>query len=550
MKIKMIFSVILCLLITGTAYAAPQGFSADIKYDYGSRQIEISGKFENSEEKDDKIVTVQILKSGSFETLSASSDLNSLIMYLDQQKTIDGKYKFVVEYGGTVDTGEYPARLVTTGISKPYDFTVSIVDKDEYKGAIDLINEKARANDFDGFCDALEESLDTLSFKFDLTDDFDFSSMSNYYDYVCKNPLSYDKSDENIIVFKTYAVISELNQNNLEDITLYIGILNISSDVKESYTDFASSETVKKHITKNLSGKKIKNIEELENVFKEALILSAARYGDGYGDLKNMVEKYGDAMEISAVSDKDVYRELLGKEYTKTSFVKAYKNASGSDSNSEKRHSTSSGGGLGGVQYTVDNEKTTSGEVKNTAIAVKFNDIDGVAWASEAIYYLSDNGIVNGNGNGLFKPNDVVTREQFVKMLVEAMGCGSKAYEKNNFADADDNAWYTKYVNIAYENGICKGIGGGMFGIGGYLTRQDMAVFLHNVLKSKKEVGESSELYFGDRAQIADYAYEAVADLYSLGIVNGTSEDAFSPYGQATRAEAATVIYRVLPYIR
>lgn len=549
MKIKTILCTIFCLLIAGSVYAAPDSFPTNVKYDYGSREITISGEFEDSEEKNDRIVTVQILKSGSFSTLPVVSDINSLIMYLDQQKTIDGKYKFVIEYADTVDTGEYPARLVATGIDKPYDFTVSIVNKDEYTDAIDLINEKAEERDFDGFCDALEDSLDTLSFKFQLTDNLNFASMSEYYDYVCKNPLSGDKSEENIAVFKTYVVISKLNQSKIYDITPYVEILHISSDVKKDYTDFASSDSIKNDITKNLSGNKIKNVGQLENAFKEALILSSARYADGYGDLKDMIEKYGDVMEISAVNDKDVYRELLGKEYTKDSFVEAYEKASDGDGVQKKHHSGGSGG-LSGVQYTFDDEKTSSGELKNETLKIKFNDIDGVSWASEAIYYLADNGIVNGIGDGLFKSNESVTREQFVKMLVEAMGYANKGYEKNNFTDAEDGAWYTKYVNIAYENEICRGIGGGMFGIGGYLTRQDMTVLLNNVLKGTKVIGESKELTFGDKTQIADYAYEAVENLYSLGIVNGTSEDEFSPYGQATRAEAATVIYRVLLYIQ
>ncbi|MNR62855.1 Endo-1,4-beta-xylanase A precursor [compost metagenome] len=51
---------------------------------------------------------------------------------------------------------------------------------------------------------------------------------------------------------------------------------------------------------------------------------------------------------------------------------------------------------------------------------------------------------------------------------------------------------------------------------------------------------------FSDKAQIADYAVQAVEEMQAAGIINGMSNQAFAPKGHSTRAQAAKVIYSVM----
>ena len=60
-------------------------------------------------------------------------------------------------------------------------------------------------------------------------------------------------------------------------------------------------------------------------------------------------------------------------------------------------------------------------------------------WFYGCVTLLSEKGVVSGNGNGEFAPNDNVTREQFLKMLLEAVGT-EYANVENTFADVDNSA--------------------------------------------------------------------------------------------------------------
>ena len=51
-----------------------------------------------------------------------------------------------------------------------------------------------------------------------------------------------------------------------------------------------------------------------------------------------------------------------------------------------------------------------------------FSDVSGEHWAKEAVEALADKGIISGFGDGSFKPDNNVTREEFVKMAVVAFG--------------------------------------------------------------------------------------------------------------------------------
>ena len=79
-------------------------------------------------------------------------------------------------------------------------------------------------------------------------------------------------------------------------------------------------------------------------------------------------------------------------------------------------------------------------------------------------------------------------------------------YHENRFRDASDSDWFVKYINIAAETGIVKGIGDGMFGTGSNITRQDMAVMLYNALQYRSVSVEADEFRFDDDGAIAAYA--------------------------------------------
>lgn len=172
----------------------------------------------------------------------------------------------------------------------------------------------------------------------------------------------------------------------------------------------------------------------------------------------------------------------------------------------------------------------------------KFRDMNKAEWAKKAVLNLANAGIVSGDENGNFRPNDNISREEFVTMLVRA----TKKYNENascDFIDVPKTAWFYSYVASASEYGMVHGIGEGSFGAGLSLTRQDMAVLC---LRAKGDVPKVREaVSFADNDEISDYAKDSVSRLYMSGALNGMGDNKFVPLGNATRAECAQIIYNL-----
>ena len=82
-------------------------------------------------------------------------------------------------------------------------------------------------------------------------------------------------------------------------------------------------------------------------------------------------------------------------------------------------------------------------------------------WAISSIKKLYEAGAINGKDEGIFAPNDMITREELCKIITAAFGFKtSENAEAVTFADVDSSAWYAEYVTICAQNGIINGIGG------------------------------------------------------------------------------------------
>ncbi len=176
-----------------------------------------------------------------------------------------------------------------------------------------------------------------------------------------------------------------------------------------------------------------------------------------------------------------------------------------------------------------------------------FTDIGNVPWAETAINSLAQKGVLSGNGDGTFAPDRLLTRNEFVKMIVVAFDIERTGNELS-YADIDNNSWSAEYIKAAVDAGIIFGVDDTNFGDGMNIIRQDVAVIAERILKHKGLELKSSSLKFEDSYEIADYALSAVAKINYNGIMNGMSDTLFAPLGNTTRAQAAVVIYNLLNY--
>lgn len=262
--------------------------------------------------------------------------------------------------------------------------------------------------------------------------------------------------------------------------------------------------------------------------------------------------------EIDAVLVKynDVFRVDLDGKYANTnkiSFNKALerKNFTSAESvkkafdaaikNLSKPTSSSGSSGVGPSTIPYKPSQGGSDQPSVTPTDGKFNDLQSVAWAKDAIENLADLGIISGYADGSFGPNNNITRNEFLSILVRAFGLLDET-AVYDFTDGDANAWYAKAVASAKKAGIVAGYADGSFGDGTYINRQDMASFIYRVGRIKKAEGKD----FADSSSIADYAKEAVDSLSAAGVINGMEDNTFAPYANATRAQVAVIINAIL----
>jgi hypothetical protein len=174
--------------------------------------------------------------------------------------------------------------------------------------------------------------------------------------------------------------------------------------------------------------------------------------------------------------------------------------------------------------------------------AEAFTDVDTGKWYHEAVDYVLEKGIMEGNSNGTFTPDKYLTRAQLAQILYNAAGKPEVTVE-NTFTDVAADKWYATAVTWAAQAGVVEGNGDGTFSPDVYIKRQDLAVMLWRY--AGKPEATLTSLSFTDAAEASDYAQAALLWAAETGIVEGNNGK-LSPKGNATRAQAATMIMRYL----
>jgi len=179
---------------------------------------------------------------------------------------------------------------------------------------------------------------------------------------------------------------------------------------------------------------------------------------------------------------------------------------------------------------------------------VSFKDIVG-HWAEENILWTAAHGLFNGVGEDLFDPGGTMTRAMFVTVLYRVAGRPAVTGH-SIFTDVERDSWYEDAVIWAEANGIVKGISETEFAPTADVTREQMCVFVGRYLRTfgySLALGEKA--MFSDAASIAPWAAEDVEYCQRAGIINGKPGGIFDPQANATRAENASVMRRMIEAI-
>lgn len=178
-----------------------------------------------------------------------------------------------------------------------------------------------------------------------------------------------------------------------------------------------------------------------------------------------------------------------------------------------------------------------------------FSDLDAKAWYHEGVDYALTNSLMNGVGSGKFEPDGQLTRAQLVTVLYRAAGEPDTGKQVNPFTDVADDAWYTKAVIWAANNGIVNGVAKNTFAPDDSIPREQIATMLYRYAGA--EAAKEDKLSaFPDAAKTSDWAKEALNWAVASGLINGVADAngtaSLEPQSTATRAQIATILMRWL----
>ncbi|WAA12133.1 S8 family serine peptidase [Fervidibacillus halotolerans] len=204
-----------------------------------------------------------------------------------------------------------------------------------------------------------------------------------------------------------------------------------------------------------------------------------------------------------------------------------------------------------GGKYDEGTFKFSTNHFSKFVIIERDQSFDDVKdhWAKDVVEVLASRMITNGQSETKFNPEGKVTRAEFAVLLARALKLPTESYE-GIFTDvSEDFDWAYPGIEAAYRAGIVKGVSEEEFAPNAEITREQMVVMIIRAIEyANAELLEDLETgsSFADEEQISSYALENIKQALSLGLINGRGENKFAPKETATRAEAATMVYRML----
>lgn len=546
MRFKQIISASIALMMAvGTTVSAQNDFEVSLQ----GNKVTISGNVDTSVKR----ISLKVLPQEASESSIAD------IYGMAEAEVKDGffEYSFLMpdKFNGNVVDGI---------------FSVYVSGNDKLKSSFGYISSDKR--------EAFAASLNTENMRAI----FDDSDNEKYFDSLGADisyykTLSPDEKDSFIAFLKNEKGESTITVENISELVKIASVLqkaktNVDENlIAESgvgfenvkFEDETDAEKKAWLVQYADSKKPYESYEQLESAYKDGNILYLLQKAK-YSDYEDLIDKYDDRIKIKdttyyaqysnmSETNKNAVNEAIKKsgvnftsyELFLNQFESAVKDIVAKNGKGNSNNSGGTGGGGGSnsgkkkpsqtvIPISVT-EKITRQENKKA-----FSDVDKDHWANEAIQCLFDKEIVSGYEDDTFKPNNQITREEFIKMIVSALDIDTTNI-KSEFTDVDRDKWYTSYIDAAFGKKLISGREDGSFGIGEKITREEMCVIVRRAINTLTKVRTYTE--FDDEMDISEYAREAVADLYSAGIVNGISAKEFSPKSVVTRAQAAKIIY-------
>ncbi|MGE6228185.1 S-layer homology domain-containing protein [Paenibacillus chitinolyticus] len=170
------------------------------------------------------------------------------------------------------------------------------------------------------------------------------------------------------------------------------------------------------------------------------------------------------------------------------------------------------------------------------------------SYAQKEIAGLVSEGILSGYPDGTFKPENSITRAEFAKILVLALGLKEESAKSASFHDVDASSWYSGYVGSLVASGITQGTTTSTFSPDAKVTREELVVFFVRAFGLAERASvKSPTTKLTDLNLAADWAKPSVSLAYEIGFVNGIDNGEggllFKPKSSSDRQAVARLAY-------
>lgn len=203
-----------------------------------------------------------------------------------------------------------------------------------------------------------------------------------------------------------------------------------------------------------------------------------------------------------------------------------------------------------------DQPKKTSTSQTKEQIIQSFKDYQEIAkadWAVDAIAQLAENRVIQGSNEGKFEPKRNMTRAEFAKAAVIALGLDMKQQKDSTFSDIQKSDWFYDYVETAAQHGLIQGStqnGKTVYIPQQTITRAEISTILSRVLQQTQKGALASSASSNAFQDVHEnhWAKKDIDLLAANGLMKGRTANQFAPNENATRAEVCVLLVRLLEY--
>ncbi|MDW5298779.1 MAG: glycosyl hydrolase family 18 protein [Sedimentibacter sp.] len=199
---------------------------------------------------------------------------------------------------------------------------------------------------------------------------------------------------------------------------------------------------------------------------------------------------------------------------------------------------------LGGAmvwELSQETEGVLLGALYDGLYQSREKDFEG-HWAQDEIQKWFEMEYIAGYTDGSFKPEEFVTRAEFIKMANNLFNFTETC--KIAFLDVNEDDWCYEEVQKAYKAGYIIGESETQFAPNDFITREQAAIIITRLLNI--EGNESEADVFVDSSQISSWSKEYVGAAAKMQIIKGYDDNSFKPQNNIKRSEAVVLLDRVL----